>query len=104
MAFIKVENVVINTNYIAAVRLEGRNADGEEVVSLLITISASSLFHSEQQPTDCNYYEWFEFTGAAAIALRDYFTSYNNVIDLLPHPPQGNTVEFRGKRSIRTPR
>jgi hypothetical protein len=36
MAFIKINNVVINTTYIAAVRLQNQNSSGEKIVSLLM--------------------------------------------------------------------
>ncbi|MBW4553509.1 MAG: hypothetical protein KME35_20705 [Aphanocapsa sp. GSE-SYN-MK-11-07L] len=86
MAFIKVENVVINTNYIAAVRLEGKNRAGEESVSLLIAIPMLPLFTQEANPSRSYQYEWLEFLGDSALALQDYFSSYSNVHDLLPQP------------------
>jgi hypothetical protein len=85
MAFIKVENVVINTMYIAAVRLEGQNTNGEETVSLLIAIPTFPLFQQEPTTTNLYHYEWLEFSGGAAIALRDYFSSFNqSPISTLP--------------------
>jgi hypothetical protein len=84
MAFIKVDNMIINTTYIAAIRLEGQDAFGEEKVSLLLAIPTYSL---QQEQVGCNnmfQYEWIEFTGFSAIVLKDYFSSYNNVIDLMP--------------------
>lgn len=84
MAFIKVENIVINTTYIAAARLEGKDSSGEERVSLLIAIPALPLFDQEADSNAAYHYEWINFTGDSAIALRDYFSSFNNVIDLLP--------------------
>ncbi len=84
MAFIKVDNIVVNTSYIAAVRLEGRVGTEEESVSLLIAIPTAPLFQNDSISSNMYHYEWIEFTGASAKALRDYFTSYNNVIDLLP--------------------
>ncbi len=86
MTFIKVENVVINTNYIAAVRLEGQNRTGEESVSLLIAIPLLPLFPEEASPSSSYQYEWLEFSGSSALALQDYFSSYSNVHDLLPQP------------------
>ncbi|MBF2000625.1 MAG: hypothetical protein IGS38_07890 [Synechococcales cyanobacterium M58_A2018_015] len=84
MAFIKVENVVINTSYIAAVRLEGHNSAGEETVSLLIAIPMFPLFSQELTTTNLYHYEWLEFAGDSATALKDYFSSFNHVTDLLP--------------------
>ena len=86
MAFIKVDNMVINTTYIAAVRLEGQDTFGEEKVSLLIAIPTFPLNQPEKNSTTTNFYqyEWVEFHGFAAIALQDYFSSFNNVIDLMP--------------------
>lgn len=83
MAFIKIENVVINTAYIAAIRIEEQAGCEVHNVSLLIAVpTASSLQETASQ--GLYHYEWLEFTGDAAIALRDYFSSFNNVIDLLP--------------------
>ncbi|MBD2433227.1 MULTISPECIES: hypothetical protein [Fischerella] len=84
MAFIKIDKIVVNTNYIAAIRLEGLNRSEEESVSLLIAIPSASLFQEDSISSNLYHYEWIEFTGDAAKALRDYFTSFNNVIDLLP--------------------
>ncbi|GAB1544276.1 hypothetical protein NUACC21_69520 [Scytonema sp. NUACC21] len=87
MAFLKIQNVVINTNYVAAVKLNHHTNTGEKSVFVLITTPKFSLFSAEtvsQNPQDLDYSEWIEFTGQAAIALQDYFTSFNNVIDLLP--------------------
>jgi hypothetical protein len=90
MAFIKVDNMIINTTYIAAVRLEGHDAFGEEKVSLLIAIPTFPLSQQEKTSTSTNFYqyEWVEFHGFAAIALQDYFSSFNNVIDLMPQNNQ----------------
>jgi hypothetical protein len=84
MAFIKLDNVIVNTNFIAAVRLEGQNQAGEESVSLLIAIPAVTFSPLETSPNSSYQYEWLEFTGASARALKDYFSSFNNVLDLLP--------------------
>jgi hypothetical protein len=86
MAFIKVDHVVVNTNYIAAVRLEGLTRTGTEGVSLLIAIPTTS-FLQQEAATGSYHYEWLEFTGASARALKDYFSSFNNVLDLLPTQP-----------------
>jgi ribonuclease I len=83
MTFIKLEEVVINTSYIAAVRFESYSLASENRVSLLVAIPTTSL--QQETPSQGLYhYEWMEFTGDAAKALRDYFSSFNNVIDLLP--------------------
>jgi hypothetical protein len=87
MAFIKVDNMIVNTAYIAAVRLGGQDTFGDETVSLLIAIPTFPLHQQEtNSTTSTNFYqyEWVEFTGFAAIALTDYFSSFNNVIDLMP--------------------
>ncbi|MCU0533374.1 MAG: hypothetical protein MUD14_05710 [Hydrococcus sp. Prado102] len=84
MAFIKLDNIIVNTNFVAAVRLEGRNQAGEESVSLLIAIPAVTFSPLETTPNSSYQYEWLEFTGASARALKDYFSSFNNVLDLLP--------------------
>lgn len=84
MAFIKVENTVLNTNYIAAIKLETQSCSAERSVSILIVAPRFSLLQIESSfPNTCNY-EWIDFTGQAAIVLQDYFSSFNNVIDLLP--------------------
>ncbi|MBW4509156.1 MAG: hypothetical protein KME64_21935 [Scytonematopsis contorta HA4267-MV1] len=84
MAFIKVDNTIINTAYIAAIRLEGQDASGEEKVSLLIAIPTFPLHQQKKTSTNFYQYEWIHFTGFSAIALKDYFSSFNNVIDLMP--------------------
>ncbi len=99
MAFIKLENVIINTAYIAAIRLEQQHCCDTNSVSLLIAVPTASLL--QEEPSQGLYhYEWLEFTGDAAIALRDYFSSFNNVIDLLPqhkcHAICGNSQWHRG--------
>ncbi|BAU06025.1 hypothetical protein FIS3754_19360 [Fischerella sp. NIES-3754] len=48
MAFIKIDKIVVNTNYIAAIRLEGLNRSEEESVSLLIAIPSASLFQEDR--------------------------------------------------------
>ncbi len=84
MAFIKVEDVVINTSYIAAVRLQGETRSGELGVSLLVAVPTSALLQQESPSPGLYHYEWLEFTGDSAKALQDFFSSFNNVIDLLP--------------------
>lgn len=84
MAFIKLEDVVINTAYIAAIRLECKTRSGEPCVSLLIAIPPAALCPQESPTQGLYHYEWLRFTGDAARALQDYFSSFNNVIDLLP--------------------
>ncbi|MBF2004888.1 MAG: hypothetical protein IGS49_05330 [Chlorogloeopsis fritschii C42_A2020_084] len=84
MAFIKIDNIVVNTNYIAAIRLQGRVRSEEESICLLIAIPSAYLLQEDSISSNTYHYEWIEFTGDSAKALRDYFTSFNNVIDLLP--------------------
>jgi hypothetical protein len=86
MAFIKIQNVIINTNYVVAVRLNNQTSVGENSISVLISTPKYSLLNPEILSQDCQDLcldEWVEFTGQAAIALQDYFTSFNNVIDLM---------------------
>lgn len=88
MAFIKIQNVIINTNYVVAVKLNNQTSIGENSISVLISTPKFSLLSSEtvsQVSQDSCQDEWVEFTGQAAIALQDYFTSFNNVIDLMPN-------------------
>ncbi|MEM7578615.1 MAG: hypothetical protein AAF316_01990 [Cyanobacteria bacterium P01_A01_bin.80] len=89
MSFIKIQNVVINTSYVAAVRLGEQTELGDKSVSILI---ASPKFPWEKDSGNFENYEWVEFTDQAAEALQDYFTSYNNVIDLLPKYEDSNVV------------
>lgn len=85
MAFIKVENVVINTNYIAAIKLESQTYSGEKCVSILMATPKFPLLQVEATSPNPYHYEWLDFTGREANVLQDYFSSFNNVIDLLPH-------------------
>jgi hypothetical protein len=84
MAFIKIQNVIINTNYVAAVRLDNQTSSGEKSVSVLMATPKFPVFQLDTITQHFYHYEWLEFTGQAANALQDYFTSFNNVIDLLP--------------------
>ncbi len=92
MGFIKIQNVVINTNYVAAVKLDNQNGYGEKSVSVLIATPKFLLFECETTTQNLYHYEWVEFTGQAANALQDYFTSCNNVIDLLPQYQESGIV------------
>lgn len=92
MAFIKIENVVINTNYIAAIKLESQTVSGESSVSILMATPKLPLFQLEEAFPNPNHYEWIDFIGREAKALKDYFTSFNNVIDLLPHYSKVNDM------------
>lgn len=85
MAFLKIGTLVVNTAYIAAVNLESQTVSGEKSVSLLVAIPRSLLVESQAIPHNSYYYEWLEFTGKEAQVLQDYFSSFNNVIDLLPN-------------------
>ena len=84
MVFIKVENIVININYIAAVKLESQTCSGERCVSILMATPKFPLLQVEATYPNVYNYEWLDFTGREAIVLQDYFSSFNNVIDLLP--------------------
>ncbi|WP_414542948.1 hypothetical protein [Nostoc sp. CCY0012] len=84
MAFIKIQNVIINTSYIAAVKLDTQTSLGEKSVSVLVATPQFPVIQWDTIAQNLCHYEWMEFTGQAANALQDYFTSFNNVIDLLP--------------------
>jgi hypothetical protein len=84
MAFIKIQNVVINTSYVAVVRLDNQTGCGEKSVSVLVATPKFPLLQWDNISQNLYHYEWIEFTGQAANALQDYFSSCNNVIDLLP--------------------
>ena len=88
MAFIKVENVIINTSYIAAIRLERSPRAEDFSVALLIAVPTAALRPQESPHQSLYHYEWLQFTEDAAKALEDYFSSFNNVIDLLPQYDQ----------------
>ncbi|RCJ33537.1 hypothetical protein A6770_17925 [Nostoc minutum NIES-26] len=92
MAFIKIQNVVINTSYVVAVKLDTQSSSGEKSVSVLIATPKFSLLQWDTIAQDICHYEWIEFTGQAANALQDYFTSFNNVIDLLPQYQESSAV------------
>ena len=84
MSFIKIQNVVINTNYVAAVKLDSRTSSGDKSVSVLIATPKFPLFNQWESTSQSYHYGRIEFTSQVANALQDYFTSFNNVIDLLP--------------------
>lgn len=84
MAFIKIQNIVINTSYVAAVKLDNHTGSGEKSVSVLLAAPKIPLLQLENTSENLCHSEWIEFTGLAANALEDYFTSFNNVTDLLP--------------------
>ncbi|BAZ39251.1 hypothetical protein NIES4101_52030 [Calothrix sp. NIES-4101] len=92
MAFIKIQNVVINTSYVAAVKLDSRTSSGEKSVSVLIATPKFPLFQLESISQNLYHNEWIEFTGQAASALQDYFTSFNNVIDLSPQYQESSVM------------
>lgn len=92
MAFIKIQNVVINTSYIAAVRLDTQTSLGEKSVSVLVVTPQFPLIQWDTITENLYHYEWMEFTGQAANVLRDYFSSFNNVIDLLPQYQESSAV------------
>jgi hypothetical protein len=92
MAFIKIQNVVINTSYIAAVRLDTQTSLGEKSVSVLVVTPQFPLIQWDTIAENLYHYEWMEFTGQAANVLRDYFSSFNNVIDLLPQYQESTAV------------
>lgn len=83
MTFLKVENIVINTRYIAAVKLESQTCSGERSVSILLATPKFPLLQLEGTLPVPYHYEWLDFTGREAQVLQDYFSSFNNVIDLL---------------------
>ncbi|GAX36831.1 MULTISPECIES: hypothetical protein [unclassified Nodularia (in: cyanobacteria)] len=92
MAFIKIQNVVINTSYVAAVRLDTQTSLGEKSVSVLVATPQFPLIQWDTIAEHLYHYEWMEFTGQAANVLQDYFSSFNNVIDLLPQYQESSVV------------
>ena len=89
MAFLKVGNIILNTNYIACVKLESQTFSGEKSISILIATPRFPLLAGvDTTSPELYHYEWLHFTGRQAWGLKDYFSSYNNVIDLLPQDEQ----------------
>ncbi|MBV8886203.1 MAG: hypothetical protein JO235_19725 [Chroococcidiopsidaceae cyanobacterium CP_BM_RX_35] len=82
MTFIKIGTVVINTQYIAAVKLDNQTASGEESISILLATPNSPLLHSEAGNPSFYPYEWLNFIGQEAVCLRDYFSNFSVVVDL----------------------
>ena len=66
------------------VRLENQTVSGDKSVSVPLATPQFSSLQSDTIAQNLYYYKWIEFTGQAGITLQDYFTSFNNVIDLLP--------------------
>ena len=84
MTLIEIQNVVINNSYVAVVRLDNQKVSGDKSVSVPLATPQFSSFQWDTIAENLYYYKCIEFTGQAAITLPDYFTSFNNVIDLLP--------------------
>ncbi|MDZ8226339.1 MULTISPECIES: hypothetical protein [unclassified Nostoc] len=84
MTLIEIQNVVINNSYVAVVGLENQKVSGEKSVSVPLATPQLSSFQWDSIAQNLYYYKCIEFTGQAGITLQDYFTSFNNVINLLP--------------------
>ena len=84
MTFIKVGNIVLNTSYIAVVKLKNEAISGEDSLSLLVAMPKFPLFDRESVTSTPHHYEWLDFKGREARALHDYFSSFNNALDLIP--------------------
>jgi hypothetical protein len=80
MVFIRVENVVINTDFVAAVVFHD---DRPDWIRLVMAVPRLPQIQQDgvKSESPCN----LEFTGATARSLRDYFTSLNHVVDLRLH-------------------
>jgi hypothetical protein len=85
MAFIRLDEIVINTTYIVAVELDNETIEGESSVAVLIAAPKFPLIQKADIMPSLHHYEWLEFTGRKATALRDYFSNFNTVVDLCPH-------------------
>ncbi|MEH2118760.1 hypothetical protein [Nostoc sp.] len=81
MTFIKIQNVVMNTSYVAAIKLNNQTILGEKSVSVPLATPQFSSLQWDTIAQNLYHYKWIEFTGQAVITLQDYFTSFNNVID-----------------------
>jgi hypothetical protein len=86
MPFVRLDHIVINTDYIVAIEFDHQTRDGESSVAILIAAPKFPLLQKEDVIQSLHHYEWLEFTGSKAIALRDYFSNFNNVVDLSLHP------------------
>ena len=92
MTLIKIHNVVINNRYVAVIRLDNQTVSGDKSISVPLANPEFSLFQWDTIAQNLYYYKSIEFTGQAAITLQDYFTSFNNVIDLLPQYQEPSVV------------
>ena len=81
MTFIKIQNVVMNTSYVAAIKLNNQTVSGEKSVSVPLATPQFSSLQWDTIAQNLSHYKWIEFTDQAAIALQEYFISFNNVID-----------------------
>lgn len=81
MTFIKIQNVVMNTSYVAAIKLNNQTVSGEKSVSVPLATPQFSSLKWDTIAQNLSHYKWIEFTGQAVITLQEYFTSFNNVID-----------------------
>lgn len=91
MTFIKVGNMIINTQYIAAIKLESQTCFGERCVSILMPTPNSSALQVKAGFPNSYHYKWHDFTSREAMVLKDYFSSFNNVVDLLPQHQEQTT-------------
>ncbi|MEH2247846.1 hypothetical protein [Nostoc sp.] len=92
MTFIKIQNVVINSSCVAAIKLNNQTVSGEKSVSVPLDTPQFSLFQWDTIAENLYHYKWIEFTGQAVITLQDYFTSFNNVIERLPQYQESSVV------------
>ncbi|MEH1837030.1 MAG: hypothetical protein V7L29_34580 [Nostoc sp.] len=81
MTFIKIQNVVMNTSYVTAIKLNNQMVSGEKSVSVPLSTPQFPSFQWDTIAQNLFHYKWIEFPGQAVITLQDYFTSFNNVID-----------------------
>jgi hypothetical protein len=84
MAFIKIQNVVINIRYVTGIKLSKQTVSGEKRLSVLIANTQFTLHQWDTIAQNLYYCEGIEFTGQPANTFQDFFTSFNNVINLLP--------------------
>ncbi len=86
MAFIRLDHLVINTAYIVAVEFDHETRDRESSVAILLAAPTFPLLQKKDVIQSLHRYEWLEFTGDKAATLKDYFSNFNNVIDLSLQP------------------
>ncbi|WP_373525239.1 hypothetical protein [Nostoc sp.] len=72
MTSIKIQNIVINTSYVAVVMLDNQTVLGKKSIFVPLANPQFTLFKWDTIAQNLYYYKWIEFTGQAAITFPDY--------------------------------